>query len=105
MDLYVLRYIQGMFLFLFNILEGFLIFIFILILVFIFVFVLRIKKVLEIWDQSEVHGSEMANYEFISFTYRWVKTNNGQAFADSVGVKEPPMSLEESVSGVMRQVC
>lgn len=47
----------------------------------------------------------MANYEFISFTYRWVKTNNGQAFADSVGVKEPPMSLEESVSGVMRQVC
>ncbi|THV50332.1 hypothetical protein BGAL_0155g00190 [Botrytis galanthina] len=35
----------------------------------------------------------------------WVKTDNGQAFADSLGVKEPPMSLEESVSGVMRQVC
>ncbi|TEY36326.1 hypothetical protein BOTCAL_0558g00040 [Botryotinia calthae] len=34
----------------------------------------------------------------------WVKTDNGQAFADSVGVEEPPMSLEESVSGVMRQI-
>ncbi|KAF7886108.1 hypothetical protein EAF00_010211 [Botryotinia globosa] len=34
----------------------------------------------------------------------WVKTDNGQAFADSLGVKEPPMSLEESVSGVMRQI-
>lgn len=35
---------------------------------------------------------------------RWVKTQNGQAFADSVGVKEPPMSLEESVEGVLGQV-
>ncbi|TGO31663.1 hypothetical protein BHYA_0451g00050 [Botrytis hyacinthi] len=34
----------------------------------------------------------------------WVKTDNGQAFADSLGVKEPPMSLEESVSGVIRQI-
>ncbi|TGO83935.1 hypothetical protein BPOR_0572g00050 [Botrytis porri] len=33
----------------------------------------------------------------------WVKTDNGQAFADSLGVKEPPMNLEESVGGVMRQ--
>ncbi|KAG4024991.1 hypothetical protein MFRU_075g00130 [Monilinia fructicola] len=34
----------------------------------------------------------------------WVKTQNGQAFADSVGVKEPPMSLEESVEGVLGQI-
>ena len=36
---------------------------------------------------------------------RWVKTGNGQSFADSVGVKEPPMTLEESVNGVLEQVC
>jgi len=35
----------------------------------------------------------------------WVKTGNGQAFADSVGVKEPPMEVEESVRGVLDQVC
>lgn len=35
---------------------------------------------------------------------RWVKTENGQNFADSIGVKEPPMSLEDSVMGVLKQV-
>ncbi|TVY31310.1 Norsolorinic acid ketoreductase [Lachnellula subtilissima] len=34
----------------------------------------------------------------------WVKTGNGQAFADAVGVKEPPMSLYDSVKGVLKQV-
>ncbi|RAL61056.1 hypothetical protein DID88_010397 [Monilinia fructigena] len=34
----------------------------------------------------------------------WVKTQNGQAFADSVGVEEPPLSLEESVEGVLGQI-
>ncbi|TVY30210.1 Norsolorinic acid ketoreductase [Lachnellula hyalina] len=34
----------------------------------------------------------------------WVKTGNGQAFADAVGVKEPPMSLNDSVKGVLKQV-
>ena len=36
---------------------------------------------------------------------RWVKTANGQNFADSIGVSEPPMTLEQSVSGVLAQVC
>lgn len=36
---------------------------------------------------------------------RWVKTTNGQNFADSIGVESPPMSLEESVAGVLKQVC
>lgn len=35
---------------------------------------------------------------------RWVKTGNGQAFADSVGVAEPPLTVEKSVSGVLAQV-
>ena len=33
-----------------------------------------------------------------------MKTGNGQAFADSIGVPEPPMTLEESVKGVLAQV-
>lgn len=36
--------------------------------------------------------------------HRWVKTGNGQAFADSMGVEAPPMALEESVQGVLEQV-
>ena len=36
---------------------------------------------------------------------RWVKTANGQNFADSIGVLEPPMTLEQSVSDVLAQVC
>ena len=35
---------------------------------------------------------------------RWVKTANGQAFADSIGVNEPPMTVEESAKGVLEQV-
>jgi norsolorinic acid ketoreductase len=35
---------------------------------------------------------------------RWVKTGNGQAFADAVGVPEPPLTIEESVEGVLHQV-
>jgi len=34
----------------------------------------------------------------------WVKTANGQAFADSIGVDAPPMTLEESVKGVLAQI-
>ena len=34
----------------------------------------------------------------------WVKTANGQNFADSIGVKEPPMTLDDSVKGVLKQV-
>ncbi|KAF4636613.1 hypothetical protein G7Y89_g1476 [Cudoniella acicularis] len=34
----------------------------------------------------------------------WVKTENGQNFADCVGVKEPPMTLEDSVKSVLEQV-
>ena len=37
--------------------------------------------------------------------HRWVKTANGQNFADSIGVAEPPMTLEQSVEGVLTQVC
>lgn len=36
---------------------------------------------------------------------RWVKTANGQNFADVVGVNEPPMTVEQSVKGVLAQVC
>ncbi|PMD36048.1 NAD(P)-binding protein [Hyaloscypha variabilis F] len=34
----------------------------------------------------------------------WVKTANGQNFADSIGVAEPPMTLEQSVNGVLAQI-
>ncbi|KAF8856336.1 putative aflatoxin biosynthesis ketoreductase nor-1 [Acephala macrosclerotiorum] len=34
----------------------------------------------------------------------WVKTGNGQNFADSIGVQEPPMTLEESAAGVLKQI-
>ncbi|KAI9052852.1 hypothetical protein LZ554_003125 [Drepanopeziza brunnea f. sp. 'monogermtubi'] len=34
----------------------------------------------------------------------WVRTGNGQVFADSVGVLEPPMGVEESARGVMEQI-
>lgn len=34
----------------------------------------------------------------------WVKTSNGQAFADSIGVEEPPMTVEESAKGVLEQI-
>lgn len=34
----------------------------------------------------------------------WVKTENGQCFADSVNVDAPPMEVEESARGVMEQV-
>ncbi|KAL2070514.1 hypothetical protein VTL71DRAFT_13540 [Oculimacula yallundae] len=34
----------------------------------------------------------------------WVKTANGQAFADSIGVAAPPMSVEDSARGVLEQI-
>ena len=34
----------------------------------------------------------------------WVKTANGQAFADSIGVEEPPMGLDVAVDGIVAQV-
>lgn len=34
-----------------------------------------------------------------------MKTANGQNFADSLGVDMPPLSIEESVRGVLKQVC
>ena len=33
-----------------------------------------------------------------------MKTSNGQAFADSIGGEEPPMTVEESAKGVLEQV-
>lgn len=36
---------------------------------------------------------------------RWVQTANGQHFADAVGYKEPPMTVDQSVNGVLAQVC
>lgn len=35
---------------------------------------------------------------------RWVRTEMGQDFADSFGFKEPPLTLEESVRGLLEQV-
>ncbi|TAQ91587.1 hypothetical protein B7494_g100 [Chlorociboria aeruginascens] len=35
----------------------------------------------------------------------WVKTESGQSFADAMGVNEPPMNMEDSVRGVLEQVC
>ncbi|KAH7411191.1 hypothetical protein BKA64DRAFT_772647 [Cadophora sp. MPI-SDFR-AT-0126] len=34
----------------------------------------------------------------------WVKTANGQAFADCMGVTAPPMTVEESAKGVLEQI-
>ncbi|TGO50090.1 hypothetical protein BCON_0192g00170 [Botryotinia convoluta] len=52
----------------------------------------------------KLHFEEGSGVVCVAVHPGWVKTDNGQAFADSLGVKEPPMSLEESVSGVMRQM-
>lgn len=35
---------------------------------------------------------------------RWVKTANGQSFADSIGVQTAPMTIAECVSGCLAQV-
>ena len=35
---------------------------------------------------------------------RWVKTDNGQLFADAIGFEAPPMTLDDSVNGVLKQV-
>jgi hypothetical protein len=34
-----------------------------------------------------------------------VQTELGQVLADEIGFPEPPLSLEESVRGVLEQVC
>ena len=34
----------------------------------------------------------------------WVRTENGQGFADAVGVDKPPMNVEESVGCVLKVV-
>ncbi|KAL3427314.1 aflatoxin biosynthesis ketoreductase nor-1 [Phlyctema vagabunda] len=34
----------------------------------------------------------------------WAKTANGQAFADSIGVSAPPLSVDDSVAGVLAQI-
>lgn len=34
----------------------------------------------------------------------WVKTENGQNFADAIGVAEPPATVEQSVEGILVQV-
>lgn len=36
---------------------------------------------------------------------RWVKTDMGQDLADELGAPEPPVSVEESIEGVVKQVC
>jgi hypothetical protein len=33
-----------------------------------------------------------------------VKTGNGQAFADAVGVAQPPSTVEESVTAIVKRV-
>lgn len=35
---------------------------------------------------------------------RWVKTGLGQDLADSLGVKTPPMSADESATGCIQQI-
>ncbi|RDL31965.1 NAD(P)-binding protein [Venustampulla echinocandica] len=34
----------------------------------------------------------------------WVQTDNGQKFADSVGVAQPPMTTDDSVKGILAQI-
>lgn len=34
----------------------------------------------------------------------WVQTANGQAFADAIGVQAPPMTVEQSVGGILNLV-
>jgi hypothetical protein len=51
------------------------------------------------WDTME---GQIANELMMGI--RWVQTENGQNFADSIGYKEPPMTLEDSVKGVLEQV-
>ncbi|QSZ34373.1 hypothetical protein DSL72_005965 [Monilinia vaccinii-corymbosi] len=53
---------------------------------------------------SLAYGISKAGANYFVRKVRWVKTNNGQAFADSVGVEEPPIGLDESVEGVLRQI-
>jgi hypothetical protein len=36
---------------------------------------------------------------------RWVKTDNGQAYADAVNVPEPPTDVEASVIKIFQLVC
>jgi hypothetical protein len=36
---------------------------------------------------------------------RWARTELGQALADAIGFPEPTTSIEESVRGVLEQVC
>ncbi|ESZ89520.1 hypothetical protein SBOR_10097 [Sclerotinia borealis F-4128] len=52
----------------------------------------------------KVHFEEDRGVVALAVHPGWVKTHNGQFFADSVGVKEPPMSLEDSVDGILRQI-
>lgn len=39
------------------------------------------------------------------FAVRWVKTDNGQAYADAVNVPEPPTDVEASVNKIFQLVC
>ncbi|KAH8701662.1 putative toxin biosynthesis ketoreductase [Talaromyces proteolyticus] len=34
----------------------------------------------------------------------WVKTGNGQAYADAIGIPEPPMTSEESVDAIFKTI-
>ena len=36
-----------------------------------------------------------------NLNFRWVKTENGQKFADAVGVAEPPMTVKETAEKVL----
>lgn len=36
---------------------------------------------------------------------RWVKTDNGQAYADAVNIPEPPTDVEVSVNKIFQLVC
>lgn len=37
--------------------------------------------------------------------FRWLKTENGQNFADAVGVEEAPMGVDDAVVKIVEQVC
>lgn len=52
---------------------------------------------------KKVHCEHM-NITSVAIHPGWVKTANGQNFADAIGVREPPMTLDQSVKGVLEQV-
>ena len=44
------------------------------------------------------------NNLLVLMPHSWVRTDMGQGFADAVGIKQPPLALEESVEKLLVQV-